>query len=50
MAQALGKNLQAAAAAGAAIRGNYTNNATSIGSTGVPAVDAMLMNMGFDPA
>ena len=50
VAQSLGKNLQAAAAAGAAIRSNYTNNATSIGSTGVPAVDAMLMNMGFDPA
>ena len=50
VAQSLGKNLQAAVAAGAAIRGTYTNNATSIGSTGVPAVDAMLMNMGFDPA
>ena len=50
VAQSLGKNLQAAAAAGAAIRSKHTNNATSIGSTGVPAVDAMLMNMGFDPA
>ena len=50
VAQSLGKNLQAAAAAGAEIRSKYTNNATSIGSTGVPAVDAMLMNMGFNPA
>jgi hypothetical protein len=35
---------------GQLIRKNFTNNATSIGSTGVPAVDAMLINMGFQPA
>ena len=35
---------------GQLIRKNFTNNATSIGSTGVPAVDAMLINMGFDTA
>ena len=39
-----------AATIGAMIRKNFTNNADSIGSTGVPAVDAMLLNMGFKPA
>jgi hypothetical protein len=35
---------------GQLVRKNFTNNATDIGSTGVPAVDAMLINMGFRPA
>jgi hypothetical protein len=35
---------------GQMVRKNFTNNATAIGSTGVPAVDAMLSNMGFEPA
>ena len=35
---------------GQLVRQNFTNNATDIGSTGVPAVDAMLINMGFRPA
>jgi len=48
VAQALGKNLQAAAAAGASIL-PFTNNDKNVGSTGVPAVDALLMNMGFNP-
>ena len=34
---------------GQLVRKNFTNNATDIGSTGVPAVDALLMNMGFNP-
>jgi len=48
VAQALGKNLQAAKAAGVAIL-PLTYNDTNVGSTGVPAVDALLMNMGFNP-
>ena len=39
-----------AATIGSSIRKAFTNNADSIGSTGVPAVDAMLMTMGFKPA
>ena len=35
---------------GQLIRKNFTDNAVDIGSTGVPAVDAMLINMGFRPA
>lgn len=35
---------------GAAIRKGFTNNSDQINSTGVPAVDAMLMTMGFKPA
>jgi hypothetical protein len=35
---------------GQLVRKNFTNNAVDIGSTGVPAVDAMLINMGFRPA
>jgi len=38
------------ATAGALIRKNHTGNDPSIRSTGVPAVDAMLLNMGFRPA
>jgi hypothetical protein len=38
------------ATAGALIRRNHTDNNTSIKSTGVPAVDALLLNMGFKPA
>jgi hypothetical protein len=34
---------------GQLVRKNFTNNAVDIGSTGVPAVDAMLINMGFRP-
>jgi len=48
VAQALGKNLQAVNAAGKSIL-TFTNNSTNVGSTGVPAVDALLMNMGFNP-
>jgi len=53
VAQALGAVSgldKSAATIGGIIRKNYTNNADSIGSTGVPAVDAMLINMGFKPA
>ena len=39
-----------AATVGQLIRKNFADNATSIRSTGVPAVDAMLLNMGFKPA
>jgi hypothetical protein len=35
---------------GQLVRKNFTNNAVDVGSTGVPAVDAMLINMGFRPA
>jgi hypothetical protein len=35
---------------GQLVRKNFTNNAADISSTGVPAVDAMLINMGFRPA
>ena len=35
---------------GQLVRKNFTNNAVDISSTGVPAVDAMLINMGFRPA
>ena len=34
---------------GQLVRKNFTNNAVDVGSTGVPAVDAMLINMGFRP-
>lgn len=34
---------------GQLVRKNFTNNAVDISSTGVPAVDAMLINMGFRP-
>jgi hypothetical protein len=37
------------ATVGSAVRKTFTNSATDIKSTGVPAVDAMLMTMGFDP-
>jgi hypothetical protein len=53
VAQALGTVSgldKSAATIGGIIRKNYTNNAVDIGSTGVPAVDAMLINMGFKPA
>jgi hypothetical protein len=36
--------------AGNLIKRNHTDNNDSIKSTGVPAVDALLMNMGFNPA
>jgi hypothetical protein len=36
--------------AGNLIKRNHTDNNDSIKSTGVPAVDALLMNMGFRPA
>ena len=39
-----------AATLGQLVRKNFTNNAADIKSTGVPAVDAMLLNMGFKPA
>jgi len=35
---------------GQMVRKNHTGNDPSIRSTGVPAVDAMLLNMGFRPA
>jgi hypothetical protein len=50
IAQNLGKDLQATQSAGALIRQLHTGNDDSIRSTGVPAVDALLLNMGFRPA
>lgn len=38
------------ATVGQAVRKTFTNNSPDIKSTGVPAVDAMLMTMGFRPA
>lgn len=35
---------------GQLVRKNFTNNAADIKSTGVPAVDALLLNMGFTPS
>jgi hypothetical protein len=34
---------------GEVLRAKFTNNETDIGSTGDPAVDALLLNMGFKP-
>ena len=50
IAQTLDTNLQAVKSAGALVRQKHTDNNDSIKSTGVPAVDALLMNMGFNPA
>jgi hypothetical protein len=36
--------------AGNLVKQKHTDNNDSIKSTGVPAVDALLMNMGFNPA
>ena len=50
IAQTLDKSLQAVKSAGALVRQKHTDNNDSIRSTGVPAVDALLLNMGFRPA
>jgi hypothetical protein len=39
-----------AATIGSSVRKAFTNNVSDVKSTGVPAVDAMLMTMGFRPA
>jgi hypothetical protein len=39
-----------AATIGSSVRKAFTNNVSDVNSTGVPAVDAMLMTMGFRPA
>lgn len=46
--QQLGQDKNAATI-GSAVRKTFTNNSPDINSTGVPAVDAMLMTMGFRP-
>jgi hypothetical protein len=50
IAQTLGKDLQAIKSAGSLVKQKHTDNDDSIKSTGVPAVDALLLNMGFRPA
>jgi len=49
IAQTLGKDLQAIKSAGSLVKQKHTDNDDSIKSTGVPAVDALLLNMGFRP-
>jgi hypothetical protein len=50
--QALGQILKAGQlqAIGQTVTRGFTNNNTSINSTGEPAVDALLINMGFQPS
>ncbi len=42
--------IQSLQTVGGSVRAGFTNNAADVKSTGVPAVDAMLMIMGFKPA